>query len=154
MKHKNIIAVFTLLIVACCGIWSCSDKKDEPQNPLLGAWELTNGVELLEQQVVAILMENNNELTPENITILQRVKGILETLQVVVQFNADGTTRLYSYRNGFGLFVSGTWTPTEQGIMLQAGNLSLLVTNIVTDGNVMQCNVGDITLQFKRYTKE
>ena len=152
MKTKNII-ISLLLTVTCCCLWSCGDDKEEPKNPLIGAWELTNGVELLEQQVVSILMENN-ALTQENINILQRIKEILETFQVVVQFNADGTSRMYSYRNGFGLFVSGTWTITEQGIILQAGNMTLLVTNIVTDGTVMQCNVGDITLQFQRYKKE
>ncbi|MBR5029786.1 MAG: hypothetical protein IKX63_01610 [Muribaculaceae bacterium] len=162
MKRKNILWGWTMLIVAmiCCWAFtSCGDDKDEPQNPLFGAWEVTSdeaAIGQLEQMIVTSLAQDGT-LTPEAIEVLTRVKDIISTYKFVVQFNADGTARLYSYHNSLGAFVSGTWTltMTEQGqvLLLTVGHLQLPVTNLQTDGEILQCNIGSLPLAFKKYSK-
>ncbi|MBR6489917.1 MAG: hypothetical protein IKT03_05215, partial [Muribaculaceae bacterium] len=59
--------------------------------------------------------------------------------------------------NSLGAFVSGTWTltMTEQGqvLLLTVGHLQLPVTNLQTDGEILQCNIGSLPLAFKKYSK-
>lgn len=145
--------------MACCyAFTSCGDDKEEPQpsNPLLGAWEAVIDQatsQQLEQQLVTYLAENG-QLTQETIDALNKVKEIVSTTRFVVQFNADGTARLYLYRSGVGPFVTGTWALTEQALVLQVGTLQLPVTNLQTDGKTLQCSVAGIPMTFKRYSNK
>jgi hypothetical protein len=159
MKRKNILWGFAVLVVAmvCCYVFSaCGDDKEEPQDPLLGAWEYVHNPEATAAlgQMLAQTLQENQALTPDNIQLLTRVKEIIETTKFVVQLNADGTARLYAYpSSGIGPFVSGTWQMTEQALLLQAGNLTLGVTNIRLEGTNLYCMLGDLPLTFKKYTK-
>ena len=155
MKKYKIFLVLMTMVVACSLMCSCGDDKDEPQNPMLGAWELVpdqEKMQQIEQELVAQLAQAEL-LNEQTIDILTRVKEIVASLSVVVQFNADGTARLYSYRSSVGVFVTGTWTITGQALILQVGTLQLPVTNLVTDGNTLQCNIGDLQFEFIRYEK-
>lgn len=161
MKRKNILWGFALLVVAmvCCyAFTSCGNDNDEPAtpaNPLLGAWEMVPdaaAMQQLEMQIVTTLQQAEM-LTPEVIDALNRVKEIVASTSVVVQFNADSTARLYSYRGGIGPFITGSWALTEQALVLKVGTLELPVTDIQTDGNTLKCNVAGVPLTFKRYHK-
>lgn len=157
MKRKSILLGWTVLIVAmiCCWAFtSCGDDKEEgQQNPLFGAWEVTSDkavIEQLEQMIVTNLAQHG-EISQETIEVLTQAKEIITTAQFVVLFNSDGTARLYAYRNGVGPFLSGTWTMTEQALILKVGSVELPITNIQTDGKVLQCNIGQLPLTFKKY---
>lgn len=157
MKRKNILwgwAVIVVAMIFCWAFTSCGDdKNEEPQNPLFGAWEIDADAETigqLEQMIVSTLAQQG-ELTPDDIQILTRAKEIITSSQFVVQFNADGTARLYGYRSGVGVFITGTWTMTEQGLLLSVGNLNLPVTDLQTDGKTLQCKIGSLPLKFKKY---
>ena len=157
MKRKSILLGWTVLVVAmfCCWAFtSCGDDKEEgPQNPLFGAWEVTSdkaAIEQLEQMIVTTLAQQG-ELSQEAIDVLTQAKEIITTAQFVVLFNSDGTARLYGYRNGVGPFLSGYWTMTDQALILSVGLVELPITNIQTDGKVLQCNIGPLPLTFKKY---
>ena len=159
MKRKNILWGFALLVVAmvCCYVFSaCGDDKNEPQNPLFGAWVYVHSPETTAtlQQMLLIELQENQTLTTENIELLAKVKEIIATSEFVVQINADGTSRLYAYTSsGIGPFISGTWQMTDQALLLQTANLTLAVTNIQLDGDTLHCTIGDLPLTFVRYTK-
>lgn len=159
MKGKNILWGFALLVVAivCCWAFSsCGDDKDEvPQNPMMGAWVFVKDeavAQQLEQKIVTELSENDM-LTQETIYALTKIKKIVATSEFLVQFDIDGTVRLYAYHNGIGPFVSGTWQMTEQALLLQVADLTLAVINIQLDGNTMHCKIDELPLTFKKYTK-
>lgn len=161
MKRKNILWGFAVLLVAiaCCYAFSsCGDDKEEPQpsNPLLGAWEVVNDTSTSQQleQILVNYLAQNGQLTQENIDVLTRVKEIISDMRFVVLFNADGSARLYAYRGGVGPFVSGTWTLTEQALILQVGTLQLPVTNLQTDGTTLKCTVAGMPLTFTRYSNK
>lgn len=161
MKRKNILWGFAvvLLAIACCyAFTSCGDDKEDPQpsNPLLGAWETVCDEAVSQQleQLIVNYLSQNEQLEQEAIEVLTRVKEIVSTTRFVVQFNEDGTARLYAYRGGVGPFVTGTWTLTEQALIVQVGLLKLPVTNLQTDGNTLQCNVANLSLTFTRYSNK
>ena len=157
MKRKNILWGWALLVVAmiCCyAFTSCGDGKDkEPQNPLFGAWEIDSDAETIAQleEMLVTQLAQQGELTPEAIDILTRAKDIIATYEFVIQFNADGTARLYGYRNGIGPFITGNWTMTEQALVLSVGPLKLPITDLQTDGKTLQCKIGNLPLKFKKY---
>ena len=157
MKRKNILWGWAVVVVAMIFCWAFSscgdDKKEEPQNPLFGAWEIDADAETLGQleQMIVTTLAQEGHLTPEAIDILTRAQEIITTSQFVVQFNADGTARLYGYRNGVGPFISGTWTMTEQALVLSVGSLKLPITDLQTDGKTLQCKIGALPLKFKKY---
>lgn len=157
MKRKNILwgwAVIVLAMIFCWAFTSCGDdKNEEPQNPLFGAWEIDADAETIGQleQMIVTTLAQQGQLSPDDIEILTRAKEIIASSQFVVQFNADGTARLYSYRNGVGLFITGTWTLTEQALILSVGTLKLPVTDLQTDGTTLQCKIGLLPLKFKKY---
>lgn len=161
MKRKNILWGFVLLLVAiafCYACTSCGDDKQEPQpsNPLLGAWEAVIDEaksQQLEQTIVNYLAQNG-QLTQETIDALNRVKEIVATTRFVVQFNSDGTARLYAYRGGVAPFVTGSWALTEQALILKVGTLQLPVTNLQTDGTTLHCTVADLPMTFTRYSNK
>lgn len=158
MKRKNILWGFAILIAAMVCCWACSScgndkEKDEPQNPLLGAWEYIHNPQvaaLLEQKILEELQQNN-ALTPENIQILTKVKDIVGTSEFVIQLNTDGSARLYAYAtHGVGPFVTGTWLQTDKALLLSAADLTVAVTDIQTDGTTLRCKVGELPLIFNR----
>ena len=162
MKRKNILWGFVLLLVAMAFCYACTscgdDKQEEPQpgNPLLGAWEAVIDEaksQQLEQTIVNYLAQNG-QLTQETIDALNRVKEIVATTRFVVQFNSDGTARLYAYRGGVAPFVTGSWTLTEQALILKVGTLQLPVTNLQTDGTTLHCTVADLPMTFTRYSNK
>lgn len=159
MKRKNILWGWAMLVVAmiCCWAFtSCGDDKDkdEPRNPLMGAWEYQKNPQVL-AQLEAMLVEQLQQegaLTPDNLQTLQRVKDIIATGKFVVYFKDDGETRLYLYgEKGLGVFVSGTWLQTDKALLLQVRDLTLAVTNISFDGTTMSCTIGDLPLKFNKY---
>lgn len=157
MKRKSILWGWAVLIMSMIGCWAFSacndDKKEDPQNPLFGAWEATCDeatIEQLEQMIVTTLAQQG-QLSTDAIEALNKAKDIIATSQFVVQFNADGTARLYGYHNGVGPFVSGTWSLTDQALVLKVAGLQLPITNLQTDGKTLQCNIGNLPLTFKRY---
>jgi len=157
MKRKSILWGWLVLVMAMIGCWAITacddDKKEDPQNPLFGAWEATCDeatIEHIEQMIVATLAQEG-ELPAEAIEALNHAKDIIAVSRFVVQFNSDGTVRLYSYKNGVGPFVSGTWTMTDQALILKVAGLQLPITNLQTDGKTLNCNIGELPLTFKRY---
>ena len=158
MKRKNILWGFAMLIVTmvCCWAFtSCGndDDKDEPQNPLFGAWEYVHNPQVaaaLEQMIVQELQENQT-LTPENIQLLNRVKEIVTTHEFIVSIQPDGEARLYTYNeNGIGIFVTGSWIQTDKALILQASNLTVAATDIALNGNTLTCKIGELPLSFTR----
>lgn len=160
MKRKNILWGWTMLIVAmiCCWAFtSCGDdKNDEPQNPLYGAWEMTSDkatLAQLDQMISATLAQQG--LNPQSIETLNIVKSIVAESSIVVQINADGTSKLYSYRNGSGLFIIGKWTMIgEQAILFTVADLQLPVTDLQLSGNTLTCKIGQLPLSFTRFQKQ
>ena len=157
MKRKNILWGFALLVMAmvCCYVFSAcgDDKKDEPQNPLLGAWEIVKTPETIGtlEQMLTQLLQGNDALIQENIEILNKVKSIIGSGRFIVQLSEGGESRLYAYNEkGLGAFVSGSWTMTEQALLLGVGTLTLPVTNITIDGNTLHGYVGELPLTFKK----
>ncbi|MBR5085372.1 MAG: hypothetical protein IKX31_00010 [Muribaculaceae bacterium] len=161
MKRKNILWGFAILIVAMICCWACSscgddNGKDEPSNPLLGAWEYEKNPAVIAQleQMIIMKLQNDGALAQESAQILQRVKDIISTSEFVVLLKEDGEARLYAYgEKGLGVFVSGTWVMTDSALLLQVKDLTLPVTNINYDGTTLSCTIGELPLSFKRYTK-
>ena len=162
MKRKNILWGFAMLIVTmvCCWAFtSCGndDDKDEPQNPLFGAWEYVHNPQVeaaLEQMIIQKLQEDQ-ALTPENIELLTKVKEIIATHEFIIQIKPDGEARLYTYgNNGIGVFVTGSWLQTDKALILQASNLTLAVTDLQLNGNTLTCKIGQLPLAFTRVKKQ
>lgn len=159
MKRKNILWGFAMLVVAmvCCWAFtSCDDDKspvEQPTNPLFGAWQMTSDkatLAQLEQMIAATLAQQG--LDPQSIETLNIVKSIVAESSIVVQINADGTSKLYSYRNGMGLFVIGKWTMiSEQAILFTVADLQLPVTDLQLNGDTLTCKIGQLPLSFTRY---
>lgn len=160
MKRKNILWGFAILIVAMICCWACSscgddNGKDEPSNPLLGAWEYEKNPAVIAQleQMIIMKLQDDGALAQESAQILQRVKDIISTSEFVVLLKEDGEARLYAYgEKGLGVFVSGTWMMTDSALLLQVKDLTLPVTNINYDGTTLSCTIGELPLSFKRYT--
>lgn len=158
MKRKNILWGFALLVMAmvCCYVFSaCGDdnNNDEPKNPLIGAWEIEKTTETIGalEQLLTNLLQENDALVQENIEILKKVETIVATGQFIVQFNEGGEARLYAYNGkGLGAFVVGSWTMTEQALLLGVGTITLPVTNITVDGGTLHGYVGQLPLTFKK----
>lgn len=158
MKRKNILWGWAVLVVAmiCCWAFSsCGDdkEKDEPKNPLMGAWEYQKNPQVLAQlEAMIVELQQEGALTPYNLEALQRIEDIIATGKFVVCFNEDGEVRLYFYgEDGLGIFVSGTWQPTDNAVLLQVCDLTLALTNITIDGDTLNCTISDLPLSFKRY---
>jgi len=158
MKRKNLLWGFAMLIIAMAVCWACSscgddNDKDEPQNPLFGAWEYVHNPQVaavLEQMIVQELQENQ-ALTPENIQLLTKVKEIIATHEFIIQIKPDGEARLYTYNdNGIGVFVTGSWLQTDKALILQASNFTVAATDIALNGNTLTCKIGELPLAFTK----
>ena len=145
-------------MVCCWAFTSCGDDKDEPkENQLMGVWEYEKDpvvLAQLEQAIVAKLQEEG-ELTEENIQLLQRAKSIIATGEFVIQLKEENNeARLYAYSDkGLGVFISGTWLMTDNALILQVSDYVVAVTNINFDGTKLSCNIGELPLTFKKYKK-
>ncbi len=159
MKRKNILwgwAVIVVAMICCWAFTSCGDDKanDEPASALMGAWEFQKDPAVLAQleQMLVAQLQQEGQLTPENIQTLQRVKEIIATGDFVVYLAQGGEARLYLYGDkGLGIFVSGTWLMTDKVLLLQVRDLVLAVTNLQIDGTTLRCTIGDLPLSFKKY---
>ena len=153
MKWKTLML---LVLALACGMAtsSCgSDDDKTPANPLVGAWQVNVEeavVQNLEQQV-ANFLASHEALSQEAVEVLTRVKQIVASVNFVVLINDDGTARLYSTRNGVGVFVSGSWQLTPQALLFTVGDLQLPVTDLkILDANNLSCTVAGVPLRFVR----
>jgi len=158
IKNQNIklLSIIFVLVSFSFMFTGCGDdkKNEEPSNPLMDAWVWSNGdayAHLIEEEIVEILTEND-QLTPENVEILTRIKNLVSSITFVIQFNEDGTARMYGYRNGVAPFVTGTWSIIPNGVLLKVGTLQLPVNILKLEDNTLECMVGEFPLAFKRYS--
>ena len=79
MKRKNILWGWAVVVVAMIFCWAFSscgdDKKEEPQNPLFGAWEIDADAEKLLENLEKVEegeMTNDMEQLKEHLKLYLR----------------------------------------------------------------------------------